>query len=373
MTSADVVIVGGGPAGSTCARWLTEGGRRVIVLDRKPFPRDKTCAGWVTPQVLQTLGLDLDDYRAGGRTLQPITGFITGTIRGGDVETRYDEPVSYGIRRCEFDDYLLRRCGAELRLGTPLDSFERQEGRWIINGDIETPLLIGAGGHFCPVARKLGARQLAGASVVAAQEAEFELSLEEAAGCRVDPATPELYFCRDLKGYGWCFRKERHLNVGLGRIGGEHVSEHVADFCRFLRERGSLAFDVAHHFHGHAYQLYERVVPKLCDDGMLLIGDAAGFAYPQSGEGIRPAVESGVLAAETILELEGDHSAVALTRYAGRIRERFGEPRRPGLAGRLPQSWLEALASRLLKTPAFARNVVIDRWFLHRQQPVLSR
>jgi geranylgeranyl reductase family protein len=372
MTACDVLIVGGGPGGSTCARRLTVAGRRVIVLDRKEFPRDKTCAGWVTPQVVETLGLDLDDYRAGGRTLQPITSFLTGTIRGREVTTTYDEPVSYGIRRCEFDDYLLRRCGADLRLGTAVQSMERIAGRWIVNGNIEAPLLIGAGGHFCPVARELGARKRDGAAVVAAQEAEFLLSPDEAAGCRVDPARPELFFCPDLKGYGWCFRKADYLNVGLGRIGGENVSDHVADFCEFLKERGSVSFDIGHRFHGHAYQLYERIVPTLAADGVLLIGDAAGLAYPQSGEGIRPAIESGLLAAGTILACGSSFSETDLRPYAEQIAARFGRPRRPGVAGWLPHSWLEGLASRLLASPRFARNVVIDRWFLHRDQPVLT-
>ena len=48
-------------------------------------------------------------------------------------------------------------------------------------------------------------------------------------------------------------------------------------------------------FQGHAYQLYERAAPTLADDGVLLVGDAAGLAYPQSGEGIRPAVESAII------------------------------------------------------------------------------
>ena len=70
----DVLIVGGGPAGSACARRLREAGLDVVVIDKAVFPRDKVCAGWITPQVVEDLQIDPDRYRQ-GRTFQPITGF----------------------------------------------------------------------------------------------------------------------------------------------------------------------------------------------------------------------------------------------------------------------------------------------------------
>ena len=106
--TCDVLVVGGGPAGSTCARQLLQAGLNVLVIDKQPFPRDKVCAGWITPAVVESLELDLDDY-AKGRVMQPIRGFRIGTIGGAEAETRYDKAVSFGIRRCEFDHYLLRR------------------------------------------------------------------------------------------------------------------------------------------------------------------------------------------------------------------------------------------------------------------------
>src|SRR5438876_45771 len=120
MQTCDVLIVGGGPAGSACAWALARAGLEVVVMDAAAFPRDKVCAGWITPQVIADLDLDLDDYRR-GRTLQPITAFRTGLIGGHrEVETSYARPVSYGIRRCEFDHYLLQRSPARLCLGAPV-------------------------------------------------------------------------------------------------------------------------------------------------------------------------------------------------------------------------------------------------------------
>src|SRR5262245_19272324 len=109
MDTCDVAIVGGGPAGSTCAWKLRQAGLDVVVLDKATFPRDKVCAGWITPAVVDELELDVDDYRR-SRVFQPITGFRTSVLKGPEVESHYGRPVSYGIRRCEFDHYLLERC-----------------------------------------------------------------------------------------------------------------------------------------------------------------------------------------------------------------------------------------------------------------------
>src|SRR5579872_2229587 len=76
MDTCDVLIVGGGPAGSSCAGKLRDSGLRVAILDRQTFPRDKVCGGWVTPAVLEELAIDPAEY-AQGRVLQPIEGFRT--------------------------------------------------------------------------------------------------------------------------------------------------------------------------------------------------------------------------------------------------------------------------------------------------------
>ena len=80
MIRCDALIVGGGPAGSTCARTLRRADWNVVVADRAAFPRDKVCAGWLTPGVFPLLELDPDEYRAAGLTLQEISAFRTGVI-----------------------------------------------------------------------------------------------------------------------------------------------------------------------------------------------------------------------------------------------------------------------------------------------------
>jgi len=362
MDFCDALIVGGGPAGSACAWALRRRGLDVVVLDRREFPRDKPCAGWITPAVLAELRIDPAEY-GGPRTLQPIRGFRTGWIGGGATDTLYHAPVSYGIRRCEFDEYLLRRSGARLLLGTPLAELERSGARWIANGVIETPMLVGAGGHFCPVARRLGARPGTEAAV-AAQEVEFELDAGAAGLCAVRPEIPEIYFCRDMLGYGWCFRKGRFLNVGLGRLEKGSLPAHMAAFLGFLKTAGRVPFDIPRKPAGHAYLLSVTSARSIVEDGVLLAGDAAGLAYPQSGEGIRPAIESGLLAAQVIAGTQGNHSRERLESYRTALNRRFGGSRAARIAGFLPRGLVHAAARRLIGHPWLTRHVVLDRWFL---------
>ena len=215
-------------------------------------------------------------------------------------------------------------------------------------------------------------RQDRAASVVAAQEVEFEAAADDLERGSIAPETPELFFCDDLQGYGWCFRKGSFLNIGLGRVEARDLSRHVAAFHRFLRERDKICREIPVRFRGHAYQLYERTPPKLIDDAILLIGDAAGLAYPHSGEGIRPAIESGLMAADVILAAGGDFSATKLEPYRQHVLARYGQPRNRAASDWLPVGWLGALAARLMASGWFARHVVLDRWFLHSREPALA-
>jgi flavin-dependent dehydrogenase len=278
----------------------------------------------------------------------------------------YDKIVSYGIRRCEFDDYLLQRSGARLRLGEAWESMERVNGRWLVNGAIDAAIVIGAGGHFCPVVRFLGANLGKGERAIAAQEIEFEMNDDQALRCGVEHDRPELYFCDDLKGYGWCFRKGNFLNVGLGRDGNHRLPEHVHAFSRWLQSQGKVPADAPARFKGHAYLLYSHAKRPVVGDGVLIIGDAAGLAYAESGEGIRPAIESGLMAAQIIANARGDYSKQRLNEYEAQLTARFGARNHGGsLASSLPESWKLALARSLMQRQWFTRNVVLNRWFLH--------
>ena len=356
MDTADVLIVGGGPAGSTVAWRLGQAGLRVQVLDAAVFPRDKVCAGWITPPVIAHLQLDVDAYRR-GRTFQPITGFRVGVIgRGAATQIAYAAPVSYGIRRCEFDHYLLQRSGARVAGGELVRTITRRGGLWVVNGAYQAPILVGAGGHFCPVARHLNPTPRR-AHVVAAREAEQPA--EPGSDPSFSRSIPEIYFHPDLRGYGWIFRKDDVVNVGFGSLTGGALPQAVDEFVAYLRSEGRVGDTSGWRWKGHAYRLYEPSPSRRMEaDGLLLVGDAAGLAYPESGEGILPAIESALLASDAVVRGGG---------YEEHLRRRFGssDGRWTSLKARLPPGILAAAGRELIRWPWFVRRIVLDRWFLH--------
>ncbi len=371
---SDVLIVGAGPAGSTLAWALRNKGLSVRVLDKQRFPRDKICAGWVTPAVMASLQIDLQEY-ALGRTLQPICGFRVGMMGQPMADNDYgEEVVSYGIRRCEFDHYLLARLDCDVDTDVSVSSIRREGGVWRVNERFSGTLLVGAGGHFCPVARSLGAKLGQSEQVVAAKEVEFEMTPRQAQSCPVRAEIPELYFCEDLLGYAWVFRKGNFLNIGLGREGNHHLSEQLQAFVQQLQSPGRIPADLSARFKGHAYILYDHGQRRCVADAALLVGDAAGLAYTQSGEGIRPAVESALIAAKVIVEAQGDYSEQTLNSYHQTLQRRFGRRQQQRMLNiELPAGLKQGVARVLMRSYWFTRHVVTDRWFLHRQQaPLLT-
>ncbi|HXN06780.1 MAG TPA: NAD(P)/FAD-dependent oxidoreductase, partial [Nitrospiria bacterium] len=355
---------GGGPAGSTFAWRLQKSGMKTAILDKAVFPRDKVCGGWITPAVLDLLDLNADAYGR-NHVCQPISGFMTALLPGNAVRTDYSQPVSYGIRRVEFDEFLLKRSGAVLRLGEAVHAIRRAGKSWQVNETIETPLLIGAGGHHCPVAKFLGAQPGRGEKAVAAKETEFLLDPETASAIHVDPQIPHLYFCHDLKGYGWCFRKGNYLNIGMGRENSEGLNDHLEQWVLELKRRKIIPSGIALNFKGHSYLLRSHSVRPLAADGVLLIGDAAGLAFSKSGEGILPAVESGLMAAASVLSAGEKYDRNAFRSYEENMLIRFGPGGRDCRIPAREYPWRKFIAQGLMASRWFVRRWVLDSGFLH--------
>lgn len=296
MDRVDVLIVGGGPGGSTCAHALRRAGLDVLIVDAQAFPRTKLCAGWITPSVVRRLGMTAETYPYGMVTFRamPLEFHGPTSVRRFTLRS-----TQHSIRRYEFDHWLLERSRARFTRHAVRD-IQRRNGTYVVDGRFEARFLVGAGGTHCPVRRLLfaDAPRPRDTQVAALEDEFFYPERDEI--CR-------LWFREHgLAGYAWYVPKgQGWLNVGLGAF-----SAHLGRDRRSLREHWSLLVaDLAERglVRGHAFApgghtYYVRApLQEVQRDTCYLVGDSAGLATRDLGEGIGPAIESGLLAADAIL------------------------------------------------------------------------
>lgn len=293
MQKTSVIIVGGGPGGSACARRLKQANIDCLVLDQQIFPRFKPCAGWVTPGVLRALDLDPSVYPY---SFTAFTSFHI-SLRG----FKFRLPArQFAIRRYEFDDWLLRRAGVPVQQHTVKEILQTREG-YEIDGEFWGKYLVGAGGTHCPVYRSLFQSDSSHprTALITAMEEEFAYDYRDP-HCR-------LWFLEDgLPGYSWYVPKANgYVNVGIGgqaevlKDHGDTLKKHWNKLVEKLEHTG-LVVDHTYKPSGHSYYLRQRK-SELRRGNAFLVGDSAGLATMDMGEGIGPAILSGKLAAEAIL------------------------------------------------------------------------
>jgi menaquinone-9 beta-reductase len=307
VIKTEVLIIGGGPAGSSCARRLKQAGADCIVLDKSTFPRFKPCAGWITPQVLKWAQLDPASYPYG---LTEFTSFDV-SIYG----LKFKLPTrQYAIRRYEFDRWLLERAAPEFHVHE-VKQIRLEKDEYVVDGEFSARYLVGAGGTHCPVRRTFfnGDTQEKPGSLVVAQEQEFRYDLADTR-CKL------WFFQNKLPGYAWYVpKKDGYVNVGLGGFaaslkgGGDTLKDHWNLLVRELAESGLIT---GHDYKpaGHSYIL-RRKSPQVRSGNAFLVGDSLGLATLDMGEGIGPAIRSGQLAAESILSRTA-YSVDSIPRYS---------------------------------------------------------
>ena len=308
MRGADVIIVGGGPAGSTCARRLRQAGLDVLVLDRAAFPRVKLCAGWVTPEAMQDLELDPDDYPHSLMTFDHLAlHWKWFSVRPGTRQ--------HSIRRYEFDDFLLQRSGAAV-VQHGVGRIQKQSGGYILDGEFHCKYLVGAGGTACPVYRNLFHDPSPRKSSLQTATLEQEFAYDWR-----DPTCHLWFFSDGLPGYAWYVPKAGgYINVGLGGMADQlkrqdgHLRDYWSEFTRRLKKLGLVDRD---EYRPSGYSYYLRGSGGTVSSGnAYLVGDAAGLATVDMCEGIGPAIRSGLLAAEAIIT-GADYSVDGISRYSG--------------------------------------------------------
>ncbi|ATB31283.1 geranylgeranyl reductase [Melittangium boletus DSM 14713] len=336
-TSPHVVIVGAGPAGSSAAILLAQQGARVTLLERARFPRDKTCGDGCTPRalwMLERLGLGALPGDAGApvdsvRAISP--GGITWSAL---IPERLFGGRSSVVPREVLDERLVRRAvqaGATLREGVRVEGLEREHDVLRVHCRDGEPLradvVLGCDGSPSVIRGALGAPAFSeheGAFAVRAYYEDVRLSHPRSMGFFWEEAL--------LPAYGWIFPLPGgRANVGLGMradqlaASGVRLPELLERFCASPHVAAELAgARRVGRVKGH-HLPFGSSARHTTFDRALLLGDAAGFVNPLTGEGIEFALESGAFAAEALAEAfaTGDLSARGLGGYARRWQTRF--------------------------------------------------
>jgi len=297
----DAIIVGGGPAGATAAFFLGQAGARVLVLEKEKLPRYKTCGGAVSARVLDQFPFSFDSV---------IESKINAISYGwGNQIVTIPLPNSSlrMVMRADFDAHLLRHAQADVREGIAVRTVSEAEAKVVVttrSGErMSTDYLIAADGANSIIARSLGLRSqrvLAGA---------IEVEANVPADIQARFANSPLLIFGDLPvGYLWIFPKSDHLSVGIGAL--HPKPGELQSVLKQVMKRYGISLDGGQH--GHPLPIYARR-ERVNTRRTFLVGDAAGFVDPFTGEGIRFAIKSGRMAAEAIL-------AGNPQRYAARLR-----------------------------------------------------
>jgi menaquinone-9 beta-reductase len=337
METVHVAIVGAGPAGSSAATFLARQGLRVTLLERGHFPRDKTCGDACSPRALWMLErLGLGDL---SRTEASPVDAIHAVSPGGKVwdmtfPARLFGGKAHVLPRQVLDERLVQnavQAGARLREGVRVEALERDGDSLLLRcreaEPVRADVVLGCDGSPSVVRRALGAPDFPeheGGFAVRAYYEDVRLSHPRSVAFFFEPEV--------LPAYGWIFPVTGgRANVGVGMradqlaASGAKLPELLERFCASPRVAKELAGArrvgkvKGHHLPFGSFAHHTTF------DRALLLGDAAGFVNPLTGEGIEFALESGAFAAEAVSEALalGDLSSRGLSGYTRRWRTRF--------------------------------------------------
>ena len=340
--SFDAVVVGGGPGGATAAYWLALEGRRVLVVDKSKFPREKVCGDGLTPRAvrcLEDMGVKTEGPEwARAKGLRIYGSGLVLDLPWPELATLPD----YGLVRTRFDfDSLLldkaREAGAtvweEINVEAPVtDAAGVVTGVEVArNGDrgrIDAPVVISADGASSRFAMMLGGRRLPTRPMGVAMRAYYR-----------SPRSSETYFESFLElwsgdqllpGYGWIFPlPDGTVNVGLGLLSTSPFFQNT-DYKRMLEEwLAGLPPEWGFAPENRIGKPRGGPLPMgfnrsfLARPGLMVIGDAAGVVNPFNGEGIAYAMETGRMAAASAAEALAAGDPRMTRSYVDRVHEAY--------------------------------------------------
>ncbi len=298
MQHYSVIIVGAGPAGSTCAYHLAQENVKVLLLDKARMPRLKACGGGFPQKTV-----DLYDFDLSGVLEVMVKKTTIDVQTNRTIYLQRPQGMGYMVMRDKFDSLIVEKAiaaGAVFRQEEKCLSIEPEKNRWIVRTDKDAysaDFVVGADGAPSKVARLLGLMEKFDRYGVAIA-AELRVPDEHLA--RQGPCV-HFDFQRVKKGYAWIFPKSENLSVGVFTTLGK---------ARSLRSRLDEFIQQNENLKNYKEMFFSRagliprggVYHRLATEGALLIGDAAAMCDPFFGEGIYYAAKSGIMACKAILQ-----------------------------------------------------------------------
>ena len=341
----DVLVIGGGPAGSATAHWLAKAGRDVVVVERKMFPREKTCGDGLTPRAvhqLEDMGL--------GEALEAYHRYdgLRAVAHGVTLELTWPEhPVypSHGfvVRRRDLDQMVAEKAvalGATLHTGTEALRPIQRDGLVVgavvkdkaaeVEREIHARYVVVADGANSRFGRALGTARNRTYPMGIAIRTYYESPLHD------EPWIESALDVRDrqgrsLPGYGWIFPVgDGTINVGIGLLSTfkgyreVNTSHLMEEFANTLPSYWGISPDSPTCAPtGGRIPMAQSINPKI-GPTWVAVGDAAGSVNPFNGEGIDYAYETGRMVAGLLDEALGTGDGMALQRYPAMIAEEYG-------------------------------------------------
>lgn len=305
----DVVIVGGGPAGSSAACSMAKSGLSVLLIDKSEFPRDKCCGDGLTTMALrlsEELGLNIENLKNLEVVNEAVIHFPSGKREIFPLPKK--GMFAAIVPRAEYDLALIdlaRELMVDVRLGLKFSSINFDGEKTFLNiegmGEVETSFVIAADGAWSPVRRSLdlGEEQSRG---------EWLAFRQYISGVASGSNDLHVWFEKDLlPGYAWSFPLPNgKANVGFGVLKSQHSSaSETAQLARELFSRKSisetLGSDIKLEGRQTAWPIPARInSQQLTNRSVIFVGDAAASTDILTGEGIGQALLTGILAGEAI-------------------------------------------------------------------------
>ncbi|MEW6592494.1 MAG: NAD(P)/FAD-dependent oxidoreductase [Candidatus Hadarchaeota archaeon] len=325
----DVAIVGGGPAGCFLGRNLAKEGLDVVIIEEhEEIGSNVCCAGIVGASGLQEIGIKPGKW-------------VLGELKRAVFYPPSGEPAKFGRKKTEafvvdrslFDMWLgeeAAKAGAAVLLNTRCTGvklgkdwqgllLEGADGGWL-----KARLVVGADGPASVVARAAGLRSLKGVTRCAQVECKAD----------VDASTAEVYLSKKFAPgfFGWAVRAGEKTRIGLGTTEGNPVKL----LQSFMKHHPVMSAKISNvKTTGYcAAPIPPPFSTKICADGVILVGDAAGQVKPLTGGGIYLGLSCARIASDVVAKTLDHPSGKNLAEYESRVKKKFGMEVQMGLRGR---------------------------------------